>query len=95
MLPLSIKNPEVPLMSGRSRRRSSPPSLDTGRSKTGPERFIRWDLEDMQPIRESINRYVKKESDNVKDMKDNLLNTIPLFKKGYYKHPEIHMDDKE
>ena len=95
MLPLSIKNPEVPLMSGRSRRRSSPPSLDTSRSQTGPERFIRWDLEDMQPIRESINKYVKKESDNVKDMKDNILNVIPLFKKGYYKHPEIHMDDKE
>ena len=36
MFPLSIKNPSVPLMSGRSRRRGGPPKKDNTRDKLGP-----------------------------------------------------------
>ena len=45
MLPLSIKNPSVPLMAGRAKKRSSVAAakLDPNRVLLGPERFIRWD----------------------------------------------------
>jgi len=52
MLPLSIKNPAVPLMAGRSKKRSSVAAakVDPNRITLGPERFVRWD---MSPLSEA------------------------------------------
>jgi len=46
MLPLSIKNPAVPLMAGRGKKKSSVAAAvrDPNRETLGPERFLRWDL---------------------------------------------------
>jgi hypothetical protein len=55
MLPLSIKNPSVPLVSGRNRRRVGPPARsDATRAADGPERFLQWDNEPMQRVAEAI-----------------------------------------
>jgi hypothetical protein len=59
MFPLSVKNPDVPLMGGRSRRQKEPPQLDHQRDKSGPERFIDWDMEALQPIKRAIQKSVK------------------------------------
>jgi hypothetical protein len=53
MFPLSIKNPAVPLMSGRSRRRGGPPKKDPNRESFGPERFIAWDIKPMDTIKKN------------------------------------------
>jgi len=44
MFPLSVKNPNVRLMGGRSRDKAPPVPENKNREQNGPERFIRWDL---------------------------------------------------
>lgn len=90
MLPLSIKNPSVPMSSKRSRKRSAPPQKDHNRALNGPERFIDWSKIPM-------NRVVKgNELEGPVEDKiiDKVINTIPYFGKGYYKHPSYNYGPK-
>lgn len=54
MLPLSIKNPEVPFALGRAKKRTGPPKPDTHRAETGPERYVDWDTPELRPAREAV-----------------------------------------
>jgi len=56
MFPLSIKNPDVPLMAGRSAKKANtvPPKKDPARAALGPERFIRWDLPPLDEVKANL-----------------------------------------
>ena len=56
MFPMSIKNPAVPLMAGRSAKKANtaPPKKDPTRAALGPERFIRWDLPPLDEVRANL-----------------------------------------
>lgn len=96
MFPLSVKNPEVPLAAGRAKKKSSVEAaqVDPERIAFGPERFIKWDNEIMREARNTLDNQVKMnidvKKDAVNDFKDNIINIIPLFKKGFYKTPPIN-----
>lgn len=61
MFPLSIKNPGVPLMGSGRRRKGAdgPPKKDVNRERLGPDRFIRWDVEPMDIIKEDLEDYLR------------------------------------
>ena len=40
MFPLSIKNPDIPLMLGRSKKKIGPPKFDPKRYENGPEKYV-------------------------------------------------------
>ena len=58
MFPLSVKNPAVPMAArataGRLTRPKSLPDPDL-RQRTGPERYVRWDIEPMDEVRAALN----------------------------------------
>jgi len=90
MLPLSVKNPAVPMASKRSRKRSGPPAKDYDRPNTGPERFIDWKKVPMNKIIKG-DELQGTEEENVLDK---VLNVLPYFGKGYYKHPSYNYGSK-
>ena len=57
MFPLSVKNPAVPLAArataGRLTRPKTLPDPDL-RQRTGPERYVRWDIEPMDEVRAAL-----------------------------------------
>jgi hypothetical protein len=100
MFPLSIKNPDVPLSAGRAKKQSS---IETARAERmnnlGPERFIDWSVDSfMAEAKESLDSTVaQKEAmteDRQQKLKNTLLNTAPIFKKGYYKHPSVNYESE-
>lgn len=98
MFPLSVKNPDVPLSAGRSKK---PSSIDAARKQVedlelGPDRFVDWNADpSMQEAKRALDKAVssKKSSAQKSVVKNGLFNTIPLFKKGFYKHPPLNYDD--
>lgn len=96
MLPLSIKNPGVPLMAGRSKKRSSTDAaaVDPERLARGPERLIRWDLPPLAEAKEALER-VQAEARSARDavkegsLKERVASALqgPL---GFYKHPAVN-----
>mmetsp|Transcript_16340 Transcript_16340/g.37026 ORF Transcript_16340/g.37026 Transcript_16340/m.37026 type:complete len:520 (+) Transcript_16340:99-1658(+) len=58
MFPLSVKNPGVPMASGRGAAKKSapPPKPDTNREDDGPERLVRWDLSPLDEVRRNLDR---------------------------------------
>jgi hypothetical protein len=103
MFPLSVKNPGVPMQSGgggRRRRRKSAndspvPTKDSSRDKTGPERFIRYDLEPMNEVKIAMDNLLKKEvADNKKttslEKAKMALNRVPLMGFKYTQMPPIN-----
>jgi len=102
MFPLSIKNPSVPLMSGRSRRRGGPPKKDTNRESLGPERFIAWDVKPMDSIKKNIDQHIQSSSSSSlpssnnqqTDIINKVINIIPTLSQGYYSHPSINYGPK-
>lgn len=58
MFPLSVKNPAVPMAArataGRLTRPKTLPDPDL-RQRTGPERYVRWDIEPMDEVRAALN----------------------------------------
>jgi len=98
MFPLSIKNPAVPLMSGRSRRRGGPPKKDPNRESFGPERFIAWDVNPMDTIKKNLDQHIQATSSSASpsqsEIIDKVINVIPAISKGYYSHPHINYGSK-
>lgn len=99
MFPLSIKNPSVPLMSGRSRRRGGPPKKDATRESSGPERFIAWDIKPMDTIKKNLDQYIQaslssSSSSKQSEIVDKIINVIPAINQGFYSHPSINYGPK-
>eukprot|EP01035_Chromulina_nebulosa_P019661 gene19661-25576_t len=90
MFPLSIKNPAVPLMGSRGKKSYIVPRKDLKRHLTGPERFIRWDIEPMDEIKENIDNLIEENKQNIKiPLFDQVVNLVPLAKRAYYIEPPI------
>jgi hypothetical protein len=98
MFPLSIKNPAVPLMSGRSRRRGGPPKKDPNRESLGPERFILWDIKPMDSIKKNLDKHIQvassRSSPTQAEVIDKVINVIPTISQGFYSHPSINYGPK-
>lgn len=92
MFPLSIKNPAVPLMAGRSAKRanSAPPKKDFTRATLGPERFIRWDLPPLDQVKANLEEEIASQPADPVSLKDKVLNMVPMFARGFYSHPSIN-----
>lgn len=100
MFPLSVKNPEVPLATGRGKKQSSIDSARQGEDdfELGPQRFVDWGVD--PAMREAKRALDKKSSitgkrgvEQSQGMKDAILNTVPFFRKGHYKHPSLRYDE--
>eukprot|EP01041_Mallomonas_annulata_P012865 gene12865-27132_t len=92
MFPLSLKDPAVPLMGGRARRsRGIQQAMELERENAlhGPERFIRWDLEPMNEVKNNLEA-LHKDSEASISVYDKVMNVIPAFRKGFYVHPPIN-----
>jgi hypothetical protein len=91
MFPLSIKNPGVSLMASRQTKRkaSAPPKRDTTRELLGPERFIRWDMDRLDIVKENMDEIMNSKTAKKTPIIDKVLNVVPFFKRGYYNHPEV------
>ena len=93
MFPLSIKNPDVPLMGGRRQKKSGPPTKDLTRDETGPERFIRWDISPMNQVKQDIKEYISSSKSSGKEKKkvglESIQNYIPFLRQTY-SHPPIN-----
>lgn len=93
MFPLSIKNPDVPLMGGRRQKKSGPPTKDMARDETGPERFVRWDISPMNQVKQDIKEFANSNKSNNKESKkfsmESVQNLIP-FLRLTYSHPPVN-----
>mmetsp|Transcript_203 Transcript_203/g.253 ORF Transcript_203/g.253 Transcript_203/m.253 type:complete len:617 (+) Transcript_203:103-1953(+) len=96
MFPLSIKNPGVSLMASRQTKRkaSAPPKRDSTRELLGPERFIRWDMDRLDVVKENMDEITNAKTAKRTPLVDKVLNVVPFFKKGYYNHPEVTFGNK-
>ena len=99
MFPLSVKNPEVPLATGRGKKQSSIEIARMGEDDTlGPQRFIDWGADpSMREAKRALEKEFKSASrrggEQKPSTKDVILNTIPFFKKGHYKHPPLRYQE--
>jgi len=99
MFPLSIKNPEVPLAAGKTKKPSSIEQArgDARMQSLGPERFVRWDLPDMKEPKAALDAATKggKDRNSKKglEVRDAVFNLLPVFKKGYYRHPKLNYEN--
>ena len=93
MFPLSIKNPDVPLMGGRRQKKSGPPTKDVTREETGPERFVRWDISPMNQVKQDLKEFANSNKSSKKENKkfsiESVQNFIP-FLRLTYAHPAIN-----
>lgn len=96
MFPLSIKNPDVPLSAGRAKK---PSSIEAARKRAeglhlGPHRLVDWNVDPtMQEAKRALDKAVSgKSSEQQSEVKNRIFNTIPLFRKGFYKHPPLNYD---
>ena len=89
MFPLSVKNPYTPLMAKRSKKINKPPRKDTTYHLTGPERFL--DLS-----RKELGQVWKAPADHStpETALDKMLNVIPFYGHGFYRHPAYNYGDK-
>lgn len=117
MFPLSIKNPDTPIASGnRAARGSKRASLllqtnsQSQREQTGPERFIRWDIEPLDQAKVALEALRAEQQEledgalfssrdttlpaKLRSTGDSLLNIFPQFAKGHYRHPPYNYGAK-
>ena len=91
MLPLSVKNPYTPLMGKRSKKILKPPRKDGTYHLTGPERFL--DLSTKETKGVEIGARLESGFDqapNLENTFDKILNCIPFYGFGYYRHPSYN-----
>jgi hypothetical protein len=97
MLPLSIKNPAVPLMAGRGKKKSSVAAAvrDPNRETLGPERFLRWDLPTLKEAKQGLDDVVRgqvgggeeeEEDEEEPSLRERAIKLVP----GIYNHPPIN-----
>lgn len=97
MFPLSIKNPDVPLSAGRSKKASS---VDAARKQAvetelGPDRFVDWNVDTtMQEAKRALDKAVSRKKEEQQSNAKSGFQRFPIFKKGYYKHPPLNYDGK-
>ena len=99
MFPLSVKNPDVPLMSSRSgRRKTGPPKKDEARDRAGPERYIRYDVSPMDQVKEDLQEALRSGPAELKGDEESsglyrALKSVPLLG-PIYNHPKFNYGKK-
>ena len=98
MLPLSIKNPYVPLMGKRSKKINKPPRKDGTWHLTGPERFVDMSRKEVSRVLlgDALESSVGEVVTNTKpeNIFDKILNNIPFYGFGYYHHSKYNYGPK-
>merc|ERR1711871_986389 len=91
MFPLSVKNPYTPLMGKRSKKIMKPPRKDKTYHLTGPERFLDLNGKELRDVMigDSLESASSTGSGSVSAL-DKVLNCIPFYGFGYYRHPSYN-----
>ena len=93
MLPLSVKNPYVPLVGKRSKKITKPPRKDGTWHLTGPERFLDMSRKELSRVQlgDALQKSVSDTADSKSESVFNkILNNIPFYGFGYYHHSKYN-----